>query len=240
MGRKRIIPWILLVCIFLFIIIYNSFTFLYAGTTTWELGITVENNYITGSNDWKTAEAKFQNFVQEYLVKMRELDERNLRAKLPDYKFDREFAEIKSQIISKYLVDYRIFTDKHFNFALNKDGHIIVLGKTMPGNFSYSTTPDFETINESSLLNRLGIKIINGETAIEVVKLIESIFKIHGSVDDSGRKHWTMRAEKVEDIWKIEVKYVGPLGYSIAVPPYWEIVVDSQDNVKEFREVILN
>ncbi len=182
-----------------------------------------------GTPEWRNAERKWELFAEEHMARMRRLDRQ----------FDREWLEIKHPLISKYLSDYRIFTDKYFTFALYKSGRITAIGTTWPGNAPYKTAPDFETKEFSNFLKSFAIPVSSSAAAIELVRLKLIVDGGHGvpSAYDDGRD-WQFGASKENSTWYVKVDYKGDPKTSIERPPKWEIKCDIQNIFQNMQETL--
>ena len=183
--------------------------------------------------EWQNAEAKWNLFAEEHMERMRKIDGETPRAKLPDYKFDGEWFEIKHPLISKYLPDYRIYSEKYFTFALSKTGQIIAIETTWPGGTPYKSAPDFETKSFSNFISELLIPVDNKQSAIEFAQLKLVVDGGNGYPTYSDYPYWEFKSSRNGSVWIVRIDYIGDPFASIIVPPYWEIVVDGQNHVKE-------
>lgn len=171
--------------------------------------------------DWRIVEKKWKIFAEQHLEKMRQLD--------PE---QRKFVEIKSPFISKYLPNYKIYTEKYFTFALRADGEIIQIAKpaldwSARGDESYYRSPQY-----SNFISKQHIQVVDEKIAIEVIKLTGDIYERSYIGEPVS---WKPVVFRKNDIWIVQIEYVGPPEYSIIVPPVWEIVVDEQNYIKEIR-----
>lgn len=207
------------------------------GEITYSVKVSVTKDYLTGTTDWREAETKWKLFEQEHLERMRQIGAKTPAAKLPDYKFDREFMEIKSPLITKYLPNYRIFTEKYFEFVLGKDGHIICLGETWPGKLPFQSAPDFELMDDSAFLRTLEIRVNDARTATEVVKLVRVLHSRNPTTGSELIANWVMKTQKKQDFWIITMDFVGPPHVSIMMPPSWKISVDEKNQIMKFKEL---
>ncbi|MEK7181259.1 MAG: hypothetical protein AAB738_02925 [Patescibacteria group bacterium] len=182
----------------------------------------------TNPLDWKEAEEKWRVFAEQHIEKMRQLDRE-----------PRKFVEVKSELISKYLPNFRIYTEKYFTFALRVDGDIIEIAKPAlgwqakwvgPGEEDYESY--YRSPEYSDFMSKQRIQVADSQTAIEVIKLTEDIYNRSGYEPS----WWEYTASKSRNIWTIRIEWVGPSTYSIILPPVWEIVVDEQSNLKEIRQ----
>lgn len=186
--------------------------------------------------EWQNAETKWNLFAEEHMERMRRIDGETPRAKLPDYKFDREWFEIKHPLISKYLPYYHIYSEKYFTFALSKTGKITAIGTTWPGGTPYKSAPDFETKSFFNFISELSIPVDNKQSAIELTQLKLVVDGGNGYPTYSDYPYWEFKASKKGDTWNVRIDYIGDPSASTGVPPYWEIVVDGQNHVKEIIE----
>jgi len=197
-------------------------------------------NKTTGA-DWEKAETKWEAFAKEHMERMREHDATLPLAKLPNYKFDMEWIEVKSHLITKYLPDYKIYADRRFEFVLDKQGHIICLGETWPLGRPFKSSPDFEVKGYSDFIQGLGIPIEDIQTAIDMVWL-RDIVQGNGYVDDEELEkrvqNWKYEARGENGVWFIEMRYIGPPA-SIFEPPIWKIIVDENNKLRAIKETHL-
>ncbi len=186
--------------------------------------------------DWTEAEAKWKAFSEKHLDKMQKLSKSSEL---------RQFTEIRSDLIYKYLPKFKFFTDEYLIFALNISGEITPLGM---GLWSLKN-PEI-----SDFMMKQEIKVKDASIAIEVVKLMEDImsapnrigvlkintnnYKIFDkdmyrrlSGDDS---QWKYNVTKENDIWTVKPEYIGSAQHM--APTISEIVVDNIGRIKEVRQ----
>lgn len=181
--------------------------------------------------DWDTVNPEWKGVAEQHLEKMREIESKNPIASRPDYIFDREFFEIKSPYILKYLSNYHIYTTKYSAFAVRKDGVITQIASpaldwSAKGGEQYYTSPKY-----SQFISEQQIQVENEETAIGIVKLSEDIYRFAYKLSDG----WKHRATKKDNVWEVHIDFIGPSDVSIVLAPVWEIVTDEQNNVLEIR-----
>ncbi|MDO8657226.1 MAG: hypothetical protein Q7K55_00690 [Candidatus Levybacteria bacterium] len=210
---------------------------------------TTQQNTVTNTSaNWQEAEAKWQTFAQFHLEKMREIDSKTPRAKLPGYKFDRQFKEVSSDpLITKYLPKYRFYQEFDsngglFEFALRNDGHIIDLGTFWPtGYHTNHNLPDFEIMNYTDFIKAQKNQVNNSETALEMIDLANAIFEYpleNANADD--QKSWKLKASKAQGKWDIRQEYIGDPNVMLGVPSSWEIFVDEKNFITEIRLISPN
>lgn len=206
------------------------------------------NNQVFGTNgnlngkERNEALDKWTAFANEHMERMKNHDLTLPKAKLPGYKFDMEWVEVKSKLITKYMPDYKIFADRRFIFVLDKKGHIICLGETWPLDKVFVSAPDFEVKKYSEFVRDLKIQINDEKSAIEMVKLKEIVCDGNGYVDDKElelrERTWKYRASKKNKTWYVRMDYIGPPA-SIMEPPVWKIELDQDDCVRVIKELHL-
>lgn len=191
---------------------------------------------LSSNANWSKAETRWNVFIQEHIERMRIIDSKTPAAKLPNYKFDRQSLEITHSLISKYLTNNRIFTDRYFTFVLRNDGHIIVIGTTLPGNSAYKSAPDLEVLEYSNFIKNMELSISDNQTAIEMVKL-KTIVNGNGYAKDSDWDSWEFKASQNANKWIVNLRYVGDLGASIMMPSSWEISVNEKNSITGIKEL---
>ena len=205
-------------------------------------GYGVEPDKKINQGDWKEAMDKWLAFANEHMERMKNHDLTLPLAKSPNYKFDMEWIEVKSGLITKYLPNYKIFADRRFVFVLDKKGHIICLGETWPLKRPFETAPDFEVKIFSEFIQSLKIQVKDEKSAIEMVKLKEVVCDGNGYVDDKElevrEQTWKYSASKKNKIWHVRMGYIGPPA-SIIVPPIWKIELDDVDHLRVIKELDL-
>lgn len=175
---------------------------------------------------WENADLRWSMFANEHMDRMREHDLTLPRAKLPSYKFDMKWEELKNPIITKYLPDYKIFFDQRFVFVLDKSGHIICLGNFLPLNRAFESAPDLEVITYSDFIKKMRIKIQSPEDAIDMAKLMEAVLW-GGRIEYEKSDAWRFKANRSDNSWIVNLDYVGPPA-NIFVPPTWKITLEEQ------------
>ncbi len=199
-----------------------------------------EPSQTSTNGDWQEAEVKWSAFANEHMERMKQHDSATPRARLPNYQFDMEWVEVTSSLIAEYLPNYRIFADRRFEFALDKQGHIICLGKTWPLGRPFETAPDFETMSFSEFVRHVGIQVSNEKAAVDLVLLKDIVYDGNGHVTDEElarrKQTWKYRASMNDQMWIVRMDYVGPPA-SIVMPPIWKIQVDQNGQVKRVQEV---
>jgi hypothetical protein len=205
-------------------------------------GYGAESDKKINQGDWKEAMDKWLVFANEHMERMKKHDLTLPRAELPGYKFDMEWVEVKSKLITKYLPDYKIFADRRFDFILDKKGHIICLGETWPLGRPFVSAPDLEVKKYSEFIRGLKIRVNDEETAIEMVKLKKIVYDGNGYVDDKElglrEQTWKYRTSKKNKIWYVRMGYIGPPA-SITGPPAWKIELDQDEYVRVIKELHL-
>lgn len=174
---------------------------------------------------WQEALAKWEQFAQEHLDRVQQREPKEER---------RKFIKINSSYISKYLPNYQIFSEKYFNFALRKDGHILGLDNMLPYKLPYRSAPDFEPIDISTFIKREGFTINDSNTAIEIVELTKALQSRHPVYESVP--NWKMKAVKRNDIWLVTEEYIGSPEVMTMIPPYYKIKVDENNIIKEIKQ----
>lgn len=182
--------------------------------------------------DWNSVDPTWRLFAEQHIEKMRQIEEKTPAAKLPGYKFDRVFVEIKSPFISRFLPNYQIYTEQYFTFAFNKASKEITdIGNGWGG--AVGDDPYYRNQNFSDFIKDQKIQVTDKQSAIDFLKLIEDIYRWS---DTDNLTYWQLAANKKGGIWNVQSKYIGPPEYSTMVPPVWEVVTDAQNFVTEVRE----
>ena len=213
-------------------------------TSIWfiNLGYGAELDTTPKEKGWGEADKKWAAFANEHMERMKNHDLTLPLATLPNYKFDMEWVEVKSKLITKYLTDYRIFADRRFRFVLDKKGHIICLGETWPLKRPFETAPDFEVKKFSEFIQSLRVPVKNAETAVELVKLKEVIYEGNGHVNDTKLEQrenlWRYKASRKNKIWYVRMDYIGPPA-SIMESPIWKIELDQDGYMQVIKELHL-
>ena len=205
------------------------------------LGYGAELDTTTKEEEWREADQKWSAFANEHMERMKNYDLTLPRAKLPNYKFDMEWIEVKSKLITKYLTDYRIFADRRFMFVLDKKGHIICLGETWPLKRPFETAPDFEVKKLSEFFRNLRIQVKDEGSAIDLIKLSE-IIQGNGYTDDKELERrdrsWAYKVSKKDKKWYVTMRYIGPPA-QIMEPPVWKIQLEQYDYLQTIKELYL-
>lgn len=148
------------------------------------------------------------------------------------------YTEFKSERLSKYLPDCRVFRGLERNkigqlslFILSKDGEI----------------RDFADEDQGAIagfLRTREVKVKSESDATEFVKFFEELQGNTGRHDED----WKYTAEKQKLAWKLKIEWVGDSKTSIIMPPDYEVEIDEQGNfvglkaleqLKELDEITL-
>lgn len=182
--------------------------------------------------NWGNADPVWKTFAEQHIEKMRQAEAETPASKLPGYKFDRVFVEVKSSFISKLLPNYQIFTEKYFTYAFNiKTKSIMNIANGWGGavgNDLYYRNQEF-----SDFIKTQKIQITDEQNATEFLKLVEDIYRWS---DSDNVTYWKLSANKKESIWLGQYEYTGPPEAQIFAPAVWEVVVDKQNYVTEVRQ----
>ena len=182
--------------------------------------------------DWGSVDPTWRLFAEQHIEKMRQIEAKTPAAKLPEYKFDRVFVEIKSPFILRFLPNYQIYTEQYFTFAFNKvTKEITDIGNGWGG--AVGDDPYYQNKKFSDFIKNQEIQVTNKQSAIDFLKLVEDIYRWS---DSDNLTYWQLAANKKGGIWTVQSKYIGPPEYSIIVPPVWEVVTDAQNYVIEVRQ----
>lgn len=171
-------------------------------------------------------------FAEQHIERMRQIEAKTPSAKLPGYKFDRVFVEIKSPFISRFLPNYQIYTEQYFTFAFNvTTKEVTNIANGWGGAVGYN--PYYRDQEFSNFIKNQKIQATNKQGAIDFLKLVEDIYRWS---DSDNLIYWELKAKKDGGIWVVQSEYIGPPEYSIIVPPVWEVVVDAQGYITEVRQ----
>ena len=199
-----------------------------------------ENNVVQNKNgsryelltiDWSKVDPVWKTFAEQHIERMRQAESNTPRSKLPGYKFDRVFVEIKNPFISKFLPNYQFYTEKYFTFAFNKGSKEIT--SIANGWGAVGDDPYYRNQEFSDFIKTQKIQITDKQNAIEFLKLVEDIYRWF---DSDNVNYWRFKAEKENNIWVVRYEYIGPPENSIMLPPVWEIVTNGQNYVTEVRQ----
>lgn len=199
---------------------------------------------------WKQAAAKWQQFIEPYLEKIRKDDsEPSINC-----------VEIRSELIARYLPQHRIYaieTAKYNRpslFAVSIEGEITNLSKGR-----WSTRPDDKYIQIGhptllSFLKEQNIIVSDANAAVLVAKLYEdlstaskAVFSLKFNTDNfrifdkrlyGSVYHdvdWDYSAEKQENIWLVRKNYVGKK-VCLAYDSKLEIVLDEKQRFQDIRK----
>jgi hypothetical protein len=186
------------------------------------------------ANVWAKAEAKIEAHLKGIDPKMR-------------------YAEFKSERLSKYLPEYRVFVGFERNtigetalFLVNQDAETTDLD-------------DDDRAGISKFLRARMIQVKTPEDAVEFAKFFKELKGAQSYVaslyintkgftvfdkryieyyyGERADTDWKYTSEKREGGWKVSVTYVGNPDASIIVPPRYEIEVDEKGNFREMSEV---
>jgi hypothetical protein len=158
----------------------------------------------------------------------------------------RQFTEIRSDLIYKYLPKFKFFTDGYGIFALNISGDITHIRRS--GGLAKPGLSDFMMKQE--------IRVTDASIAIEAVKLMKDITSAPNSIrmlkantdnyrifnksyyrrisgDDSD---WRYHATKESDLWTVQMEFIGPPETCIMLPATWNILTDHIGRIKEVRQ----
>lgn len=160
------------------------------------------------TNVWAQAEAKIEAHLRGIDPKMR-------------------YEEVKSERLSKYLPEFRVFRGLERNtigqsslFVVNKNGEI----------------KDFDNDDRQAIagfMRARKIQVKNQEDAIALVQFFEELQGDTGYHNTS----WKFTGEKKEGGWKVKITYVGDLDASIIMPPNYEMDIDEQGNFLDLRAI---
>ena len=199
---------------------------------------------------WAEAEASFAEHVAPLL--------RRLQDRFNDPRI--QYAEFKSELLKKYLPDYRIYANDGMShligttrvFILDRKRNIVDLGDTTwTGD---NAVQAFRVQCITDFVKAQGVKIENADGAVEVAKLIEEIQSASHYVSFlrintknytvfdkrfitwhyGPRTDWAYSATKRDGGWTVKVEYVGPPA-SIMAPPTYEIDVNKQQVFSDIR-----
>ncbi len=157
---------------------------------------------------WAQAEAKIEAHLRGIDPKMR-------------------YEEVKSERLSKYLPEFRVFRGLERNtigqsslFVVNKNGEI----------------KDFDNDDRQAIagfMRARKIQVKNQEDAIALVQFFEEM------QGDTGyhNKAWKFSGEKKEGGWKVKITYVGDPEASIIMPPEYEMDIEEQGNFLDLRAI---
>jgi len=177
--------------------------------------------------DWNKSDPRWKEFAQQYLEKMQQVGQGTPAAKLPGYKFDRVLVEVKSPLISKFISNYRIYTDKYSTFVFASDGEVIDLTKYWGG--AVGDDPYYRNPQFSNFIKKQNIQINDETGAVEIIELIEDIYR-----EPFDEPNWKHKVSKNNEIWQVVNTYFGTA--SVLAPPVWEIVTDGQNHIIEVRQ----
>ena len=182
--------------------------------------------------NWDSADPIWKSFAEQHIEKMRQAEAETPASKLPGYKFDRVFVEIKSPFISKFLPNYQIYTEKYSTYAFDtKTKEITDIANGWGG--AVGNDPYYRNQKFSDFIKTQNIKATDNQGATEFLKLVEDIYRWS---DSDNVTYWKLKTEKEKGIWVARYEYTGPPENSIIMPPVWEIVVDKQNYVTEVRQ----
>jgi hypothetical protein len=172
-----------------------------------------------------------------------------IRAKETDS--SRQWVEVHSNVLAKWLPNYRFFVFETFmsgrpsTFALDKAGTIFEIGS---GEWSGMDKKPYRNEELSSFLKQNYLKIVDANAAVSAAKLVEELSftaetvaglrystknfrlfdkRLYETVFFKERE-WRYSAEKKKGYWQIEQKYIGPPA-SIPSQPEWRLIVDANN-----------
>jgi hypothetical protein len=193
------------------------------------------------AQQWSKAMAAWNKFADARITKIREA------WKDPS----RQWVEVKSELLSKWLPDYRTFvfetsvSGESSTFALNKAGTIFDVGS---GEWSGGDNTPYRNKKLSSFLKKNNLKITDANAAVGVAKLVEELsftaqtvmflkcntknFRVFDKrFYESAfyfEKEWRYSAQKNKGYWQINKEYIGPPA-CISGPQGWRLVVDANN-----------
>jgi len=199
---------------------------------------------------WRQAEEKWQAFVEPYIEKIRKEDS--------DESID--CVEIRSELISKYLPEYRIYAIETVKFsraslfAVSTNGEITDLTKG-----GWSKEADDKYISHptlASFLKEQNIIVSDANAAVSVAKLFEDLSTASKTVFDlkfntvnfrifdkrlypslHQDTEWRYSVEKQENIWIVKKNYVGKKD-CLAYASKLEIILDEKDRFQGIRRLL--
>jgi hypothetical protein len=161
------------------------------------------------ANVWAKAEAKMEAHLKGIDPKMR-------------------YAEFKSERLSKYLPEFRVFRGLERNtigqlslFIVNKDGDIA----------------DFDDDDGGAIADFLRARKIKLNSENDATEFVKFFKELQGRDEyHNDNENWNYTTEKREGGWKVKINYIGDLSLSIMVPPTYEIDIDAQGNFRDLKE----
>lgn len=182
---------------------------------------------------WAKAEAKMEAHLKGIDPKMR-------------------YAEFKSERLSKYLPEFRVFVGFERNtigqsslFIVNKDGEITDLDDNDWGGiaeFLRARKIQVTTQEDASEFARFFAELQKAKSYVALLHINTKNFTVfdkrfieyyYGPRADSD---WKYTSEKREGGWKVKVEWVGDLATSIILPPTYEMDIDEQGNFRDLRK----
>lgn len=206
---------------------------------------------IIAAQQWSKAMTAWNKFATSYLEEIRteEIDP------------SRQWVEIRSPALSTWLPTYRFYVfetsrvTRSSTFALDEAGGIFDLGRGDWSGPADNKDHVFRNIKLTDFLKNNHLKITDANAAIGVAKLIEELSftaqavmsikhstknfrifdkRIYIRLFDKKENHWQYAAEKKNDYWQIEQKYIGPPAM-IMEQPQWRLVVDANNCLSDVR-----
>lgn len=185
-----------------------------------------------GAKVWAKAEAKIEEHLKGIDPKMR-------------------YAEFKSERLSKYLPEFRVFVAFELNTIGDKELFLVNQNAEIT-NLDASGSSDI-----SQFLRTRKIKVETREDAIEFVKFfnelgsadwdISSLYNNTKGLTVFDKKFiqnfygpesdWKHTSEKRQGGWKVKVTYAGDTLASIITPPIFEVDIDEDGKFRELREI---
>jgi hypothetical protein len=164
----------------------------------------------------------------------------------------RQWVEVTSELISKWLPNYRFFVFETFisghpsTFALNKAGTIFEVGS---GDWSGMDKKPMRNKELSKFLKQNYLKIVDANAAVSAAKLVEELsftaqtvgglrystknFRLFDKRFYEGlfykEREYQYSAEKKNGYWQILQKYIGPPNCCTMHQPDWRLVVDTNN-----------
>ena len=190
---------------------------------------------------WSRAMAAWNEFAAKRLGEIRN-EERDP---------SRQWMEMRSGELSKWLPEYRIFAFEIHRagrasiYALDKVGTILSIGS---GEWSRKKHGPFRNPELTAFLKTAHVKVTNADEAVSLAKLVEDLSsaastigflkintkgfrvldrRIYGMLDSSQRD-WKYTADKEKDGWVVRKEYIGPPA-SIMAPLEQHLIVDVND-----------
>ena len=189
-----------------------------------------------GAASWVAAEKRWGTFAKTWLDAAKNAEAQTPRAHLPNYRFDHEWIELKSRLLSKYLSHERAFTDRYQCFVLNEDAQITLL---MSG--SDQQSPNLcqrlgcRASDFSGFIEELRILAQEGQGAIDAVEIYQSLTSNGNLPLNDLHPQWKATASKERGSWEVRFIYAGPPDVQLMAPPMYHAVVGPNGDISELR-----